>query len=195
MTDGHPEHPRLLRWTAGVPIGTNPIILLDIAKLSLLLWCSVVLLVGLLQFFFAGTFSGGQIRTAMGLANRLVALTGAVFLIVAFLCLHNRYIVLCRLDDEGAYCESFRGGWGPLSESLHWRSFSINRPLDTRKSVRRAVPWTCLNEVRPQRRTRTILLRKGSSTVLRLYCPDERLFEQAVAFLNARKSVMDVRRP
>ena len=103
MADKHPDNAGTLRWYAGVPIGTNPIVLFDVIKLSFLLWCLTFFSVGLLQIFIDGMFVREQIKGAIGLANHLVILVWAVFFAVAFLFLRNRYVVLCRLDGEGAY--------------------------------------------------------------------------------------------
>lgn len=175
-----------VRWYAGVPIGTNPLILADVLKLLCALWCLVVPSVVLLQFLFAGSLSGAQAGAAVGLANRFVLLTGSVFFVAAFLFLQNRYVVLCRLDDEGAYCESMRRGWGAPAESLHWRSFGVKAFPEPRTSTRKTVPWADVDALEPVSGMRTILLKKGRATLLRLYCPDDALFEQALEFARAR---------
>lgn len=195
MVDKHPDNAGTLRWYAGVPIGTNPIVLFDVIKLSFFLWCLTVFSVGLLQIFIDGMFVREQIKGAIGLANHLVILVWAVFFAVAFLFLQNRYVVLCRLDGEGAYCESMRRGWGSLSESFHWRAFAVKGPVKSSwgpgKSARKTVPWACWNKVCPRKTTRTILLKEGKVTILRLYCPDGRCFEQAVDFLKGKEPAKD----
>lgn len=180
------EEVEVLRWYAGVPIGTNPVILFEMAKGLGLLWCLTVAAVVCLQCFFGGELTEVQLRGAIGIGNHLVFGAAFVFFLVAFLLFQNRYVVLCRLNEKEVYCESMSRGWGPLSESFHWRPFRVERPVVSRRTARKIVPWSCLEEAYPWKGTRTILLRKGRATVLRLYCPDENSFEQALKFVGAR---------
>ncbi|NLL37140.1 MAG: hypothetical protein GX256_06425 [Fretibacterium sp.] len=189
MSSG-PRDDDVLRWYVGVPIGTNPLILMDFATVLVLVWAFAITAVVLLQLFFGHSLTGEHIQAAARLATRLVLLAAAGFAIISFLLLRNRYTALYRLDREGLYCENMRMGWGEgglgeLSKSFHWRPFAVPPLRDPAKSVTKKVPWRLVDKVLPLEGTRTLLFKSGRGTAARVYCPDDGTFERALRFARA----------
>ena len=171
-----------LRWYTGVPIGTNPLILMDMATILAILWGAAALTVTLLQIFFGDALTALHLQGAVLFASYLVLLGGGVFLAVSFLLLQNRYIALYRFDDEGAYCESMRRGKGPLAESLHWRPFPVKPLNGPARTAKKSVPWGDIQRAELLEGMRVILLKARRGTALRVYCPDSRICSEALRF-------------
>ncbi len=175
-----------LRWYTGIPIGTNPLILMDIATVLAILWGVTALTVTLLQVFFGDTLTGVHIQGAVLFATYLVLFAGSVFLAVSFLLLRNRYIALYRLDDDGAYCESMKRGFGPIGESMHWRPFPVKPVNGPARTAKKSVPWERIQRVEPLKEMGVILLKAGRGTALRIYCPDSRIYAEALEFVREK---------
>lgn len=175
-----------LRWYAGIPIGTNPLILMDIVTVLAILWGGTALTVTLLQIFFGDTLTGVHIQGAILFASYLALFVGSVFLAVSFLLFRNRYVALYRFDDNGAYCESMKRGFGPIGESLHWRPFPVKAVNAPGRTVKKSVPWGRIQRVEPLEDMGVILLKAGRGTALRVYCPDSSIYEEALEFVREK---------
>ncbi len=176
----------ILRWYVGVPICTNPLILLDLCTVSALLWAFVVLAAASLQFFFAGALTVVQIIGAVHFALYLVLLIWGIFFVVSLIFLQNRYAALYRIDKEGVYCENMRKGSISLGESFHWKPFTVQPIIDPKKSTTKHFSWNDLKSARPLKEMRVILLKSERGAAMRVYCPDESVFESAVCILSKR---------
>ncbi len=176
-----------LRWYVGVPIATNPLILVDMGTILALLWIGGLLSVVLIQLLTARTLTGAQVQGAAAYATYLILFVAGAFLLVTVL-LRNRYVALYRFDDEGAYCETIRKGRGPLQESLHWRPFPVDPIVKPARSTKKSVPWGHVHTVQPMAGSLVLLLRAGRGTAMRVYCPDEGVFEKALHYAQMRLS-------
>ncbi|MEA4877984.1 hypothetical protein RBH88_00445 [Aminobacterium sp. MB27-C1] len=176
-----------MRWFTGVPIGTNPLILLDMGISSVILWSLAVVLVILLQAFFGKSMSGAYIRSAVLFANYLVAFVVGAFLIVAFLLFPNHYVVLYRFDPEYAYSESMKGKRFSLRESMHWRPFQVNAIEKFKRNVTKKVQWSDVRCFQTMDTMHVIFLKGTKGTLMRIYCPDEHVYRQAVAYIQQRE--------
>lgn len=177
---------RGLRWYAGVPIGTNPLILTDIGTILVLLWGAAMLSVTLLQLILGGSVEGSHVQGAAVFATYLILFVGGAFLVIAFVLLQNRYVVLYRFDDEKAYCESMKKGFRSMAESLHWRPFPVEPPSGPTRSTAKSVLWRDVERVYPMADMRVILLRRGRGTAMRVYCPDRAVYEKALHFIQEK---------
>jgi hypothetical protein len=183
---GSAESSETLRWFAGVPIGTNPLILMDLGMVLAILWAGSFVFLIFLQLLFGKTLNRIQISAAVGFASFLALFIIGAFLVISFLIFQNRYVALFRFDSEGVFCESIRKGPGSFRESMHWRPFPIEPVLNAAKSVTRMVPWGRIHTLEPAAGLQVIFLKGTKKTLMRIYCPDQNTFEQALAFGRAR---------
>lgn len=174
-----------LRWYAGVPIATNPLILIDIGSLLVLLWGGALLFITAIQLFVGGGLEGSHVQGAAAFATYLVLFAAAAFLFIAAVLFQNRYGVLYRLNDEKAWCETIKKAPSSPGESLHCLPFTISPPTPPFRSVIKSVKWEEVGKVVPMADIRTILLRRGRGTAMRIYCPDEAVFDEALSFINS----------
>jgi hypothetical protein len=173
-----------LRWHTGVPVATNPLILVDIGSLLVLLWGGTVLFITGLQLVIGDSLQGSHVQGAAVFATYLALFTAAVFLFIAVVFFQNRYVVLYRLDDEKAWCETIKKTPSSLAESLHCLPFPVPSPVPPFRSVVKSVPWDGIGKAVPLADVRTILLKRGRGTAMRIYCPDDAVFGEALRFIN-----------
>lgn len=172
-----------LRWFAGVPVGTNLLILKDFGAVLVLVWIGMTFFSVLIQFFFGEGINSEQVLSLISYSNRLVVLLCVAFAAVAFVFLRNRYVVLVRLDREGIFCESMRKGKDAFDESFHWKAFPILPPPTEMKGVAKQIPWQQVRSMKPLPLFRVILVKTEAGVSVRIYCPDEVLFDRAVFFI------------
>lgn len=175
-----------LRWYAGVPIATNPLILVDIGSLLVMLWGGALLFITGLQLVIGDGLQGSHVQGAAVFATYLVLFVAAAFVFIAVALFQNRYGALYRLDDEKAWCETIKKAPSSLGESLHCLPFHINPPAPPYRSVVKSVPWSEVEKVTPMADVRAILLKRGRGTAMRIYCPDGAAFSEALRFISDR---------
>lgn len=162
-----------LRWFAGVPVGTNPFILKDLAGTLAFLWPGTAVFVAAAQFAIAGTIGRPHLAVAATIACYVVAFAAAAFVLVAFPILGNHYIVLCRFFPDAVWCESMRGRPLSLKDAFHVRPFPAEPPARQGRTATKIVPWNRVRGFDVAGGARVIRLRGERGTLLRLYCPDD----------------------
>lgn len=174
-----------LRWYAGVPVATNPLILIDIGSLLVLLWVGALLFITVAQLLLGGGLQGSHVQGAAVFATYLALFVAAAFLFIAAVFFQNRYGVLYRLDGEKAWCETIKKAPSSPGESFHCLPFHISPPAPPFRSTVKSVPWREIEKAVPLADVRTILLRRGRGTAMRIYCPDKALFDEALRLINS----------
>ena len=178
-----------LRWFAGVPVGTNPFILKDLAGTLALLWPGTVAFVAAAQLVIAGTIGLPHLAVAATIACYVVAFAAAAFALIAFPLLGNRYIVLCRLFPDAVWCESMRGRLLSLQDAFHVRPFPVEPPSGTGRTATKTVPWDRVRGFDVVAGARVIRLMGERGTLLRLYCPDDDTCGRAAAYIGERLKI------
>ena len=170
-----------MRWFAGVPIVTNPLLLQDLFRAAVAVWVGVFFLALLVQFAFGGVPGGEEILAAFAFAGWLPLFLFCVFAVFGVVFFRNRYVALYRFDADGVYCESMVKRGGPLKESLHLRPFPVGEILEPARSVVKTLPWEEIDAVRSMEDMLVVLLKKKGGVRMRLYCPDEMLFSRVLS--------------
>ena len=173
----------MLRWFVGVPIGSNPLFLVDFAFVVVLLWAfsSLFIIVG--QRFIGGMLDGALIRASLWLGTYIAGTVAAAFAFVAFIILNNRYAALFQFEQRGAFCETMRGTVHPLkAQRLPWRPFGIEPKADARHSAEKHVPWGEVTTIQEMPGLYTFILKSGRKTLMKVYCPDAETYAEALAF-------------
>lgn len=171
----------VLRWYVGVPIGTNPLILLDIASVLLLAWGIITMLLLGLQFFFGGYIEAPQTTEAFSVAAYMTSVFFAIFLLAAFIIQRNGYAALYRFEEKEVYCENLRTSPRPLEASFspRWKGYAIENVQDSIRSVVKVIRWEDVSSVYPIESMNVLLLKTKRST-LRVYCPNNDTFDKAL---------------
>lgn len=161
-------------WSAGVPIATNPVFLRN--ALSILVWTMVCLFGVILatQAFFGSWPGLDQVRSALMIVFKAGSVVSAIYLAVVFALLGNRFMALFRVGENGVRCDTVRIRRGDWNSSM-WASSPFTAPdnYDEIRSTSRLVTWESVSGFKRLRKIRTIVLTRGSWTVMRLFCPDE----------------------
>ena len=100
--------PSRLRWYVGVPLGTNPLILLDLSILLTIGWSVSWLSLLALQAGFGGYVDASHVKGAALVSGYLVLAFLGLFGVVCFVVMRNRYAALYRFDEEDAFCDNMR---------------------------------------------------------------------------------------
>ncbi len=185
--DDPPRGHEVLRWFVGVPVGTNPLFLLDFASALMLAWvlCWGALLG--LQWIFSGAISGANVADAARIASFISLVFVAIFVVVCFGILRNRYAALFRFDDVEAYCESIRCNPKALKWALvRFRPYPIEPLPEAIRSVERRVLWREVRRLVALEDVGILLLKGRRGTLLRIYCPDGETYRQALKFASSR---------
>lgn len=172
-----------MRWFAGVPIASNPLLLRDLGLTLLLLGLGSAVFVTLAQFFMGVSPGKSMFQVTATLAGYVAAFIIAAFAIGSLLLFGNRFVTLYRLQYDGIYCESMRGAVFPLADFLHWRPFQVSPTLNSGRSVIKFVLWDEVRSIKPYESLRTILLQGRGGTIMRIYCPDENVYNEALDFI------------
>jgi len=169
-----------LRWYVGVPVVTNPVIALDIVLAAIIVWLGAAIFIALGQQFIGSGLTFASFMGSLALAGYLAAGILAVFVLAGFFALGNKYVALCRIDDRGVYVETMRGR-GVRGGYFHTKPFPVG-PVERSKSASRLIPWTDIASIQPIPGMRTIILKNArGGTITKIYCPNERIYEDATA--------------
>lgn len=180
-----------LRWFVGVPVVTNPFMILDILTLAVLAFGGAMIFITAGQELIGGGLSRSALMAAAAYAGYVGAAVIACFLGFGIALLGNRYAALFRLDDRGVYQEVMRGGRraAPGSGPFACRPFALE-PLVGSSRRPRLLPWADIRGAQGVPALRTILLRgKRGGTAMKVYCPDEHTYTTALAAITARLSL------
>ena len=172
-----------LRWTAGVPVGTNPLILLDFLTIEAVVFLLAWLILLAAQFYFDGFVHLSHVRGAAVIGLDLCLLCAVFYVVVAFVVLRNRYAAAYRFDENGARCENLRCFPRALGSAfLRFRPFAVEPPQSWSKSVEKQVSWADVSEAAELPSLRVLLLKGRRGTLMRVYCPDAETYAAALRF-------------
>ena len=179
-----------LRWSAGVPVGTNPLILLDFFTIMAVVFLLAWLILLAAQFYFDGFVQMQHVRGAAVVALDLCLLCAVFYVVVAFVALRNRYAAVYRFDASGAHCDNLKCFPKAVKGAfLRFRAFPIEPPQSWSKSVDKHVPWGDVTEAAELASLRVLLLKGRRGTLMRVYCPDDATYAAALRFAQEKISV------
>lgn len=173
-----PETSKKLRWFAGVPVATNPIIVLDVVLAVVVVWLGASIFIGLGQHFIGDGLTFASLLASIVLAGYLALGILAVFFVVGFFILGNKYVALYRIDDRGVYIETMRGTKGGLR---HAKPFPV-APASHPKSSSRLIAWGDISSTQAVSGMRVVMLKnEKGGTIAKVYCPTEKMYADAIA--------------
>ena len=180
-----------LRWFVGIPIGTNPLILLDIVSVLFLAWCVMAVLLLCLQFFFGGYLDRTHLKGAAYVAGFVTLIFTGIFVLAAFVIQKNRYAALYRFEENQVYCENLRAFPHALRPFylMRWRGYEIEPVEKSLRSVVKCVPWSDVGTISSIGKLHVILLQGRRGTLMRVYCPNEEIFTKALLFAECRRKI------
>ena len=171
--------PSRLRWYVGVPLGTNPLILLDLSLLAL-------------QAGFGGYVDASHVKGAALVSGYLVLVFLGLFGVVCFVVMRNRYAALYRFDEEDAFCDNMRSNPRAADgRRLHFTGYPIDPILEVIRSTERRARWEDVTTVQPMDAMRVLLLRGRRGVLMRVYCPDDATYDQALLYAETHRKKTD----
>ena len=178
---------RTLRWFCGVPVLTNPLLLMDLASALVILWFVTVLVMALAQVVFGGGALAGTHLTAASIyASYLVLLVGILFVVVCLLFYRRGYVMCYRFEDNGVFVETLRARSVPGASGLHARPFAVGVPENVVGSVASDVDWSDVRSLRELTGMNSFQLRGKYGRLAQIYCPDEKTYREALAFARGK---------
>lgn len=176
-----------LRWAVGVPLGSNPLIILDFLSILVIVWLISWMALLIAQFYFDGFVHLQHLKGAAVLASDLSALLTIFYLGVCFLMLRNRYAAVYRFDENGIFCDNLKTfpralKWKPL----HFRCYPIKDPDESGKKVSKHISWHEIVKAPKLAELRVIFLKGKRGTLLRIYCPTEEIMNEAAERIHER---------
>lgn len=188
MAGHEKEDAKTLRWFTGVPIVTNPLMSMDVLSAAVLVFGGALVFIAAGQQFIGDGLTRPALMASAAYAAYIAGAMLAMFLFMGFFVLGNRYAALYRIDHRGVYCETMRGGKaaGKGGGYLAFKPFPVE-PMSPAKSGSKLLAWGDIHGMQPIASIRAILLKgpKGG-TVMKIYCPDETIYQAAVAAIQAR---------
>ena len=176
-----------IRWCAGVPVGTNPLILLDFLTILIIiaLLCWGILLAA--QFYFDGHVEPVHLYGAAVIAFDLCLLSTVFYAIVCFIVMRNSYAALYRLDEAGAHCDNLKCRPVSLDRKLfHICSYPVEEPNGYDRSVEKHVSWDEVANYVELRSLRVLLLKGRRGTLMRIYCPSKECYSAVLTYLTEK---------
>ncbi len=178
---------RTLRWFCGVPVLTNPLLLMDLASVLVILWFVTVLIMALAQVTFGGgALEETHLTAASIYASYLVLLVGVLFVVVCLLFYRRGYVMCYRFEDNGVFVETLRARNVPGASGLHVRPFVVGVPEEIVGSVARDVDWSDVWSLRELAGMNSFQLRGKYGRLAQIYCPDEKTYREALAFARGK---------
>lgn len=182
--------PPVLRWYAGVPLGSNPLIFLDFVSLIAVVFMIGWFVVLAAQFYFDGYVAREHLWGAAVISADLCFLFAVFYAAVCFVALRNRYAAQYRFDENGVLCDNMRCfpralRWKPV----HFRCYPIEEPKDFSKNIARRTAWADVTRVSELPELRVLVLRGKRGTLQRVYCPDEETYAAAREYVRDRTGV------
>ncbi|OON89169.1 hypothetical protein [Pyramidobacter sp. C12-8] len=182
--DGQAAAPqKTLRWFCGVPVLTNPLILIDLLTGTAALWFVTVLIMALAQLMFGtGSLQGSHIAAASIYASYLTALVLFLFAAVCAVFYRRGYVMFYRFEQNGVFMETIRARKVPGAEGVHVRPFAVEEPAEIVRSVTKNVSWDDVKGVRELRGMNSFQLRGKRGRLAQIYCPDDETYRKALDF-------------
>ena len=169
-----------LRWYVGVPVGSNPLILLDFATALIVTFLLGWLVILIAQLYFDGYIGLSHLRGAAIVSLDLCFLLCIFYAVVCFVVLRNRYAALYRFDVNGAHCDNMRAYPKALKRCfIHFRCYPIEPQREFSKNVERQARWGDVTKITELPELGVLVLRGKRGMLLRVYCPDENIYRSA----------------
>lgn len=160
-------------WYVGIPICTNPLMVLDVVTVALVLWGGGMLFVMLGQATIGGGLTKAGAAAAFYIGMYLAGAALAAFVFVGGVLFGNRYAALYRIDAHGVYLEYMRGGIRALDRVfLPTTAFAVEPVRDPSRTVEKRIPWEAIRSLRIMEKPRVMVLRSKRGTLAKIYCPD-----------------------
>ena len=176
-----------LSWRVGVPVGSNPLILLDFASILVVAFLLAWLVLLAAQFYFDGFVTAAHVWSGAIVAFDFCVLLAIFYALVCFLVMRNRYAALYRFDRTGAHCDNLKCYPQALSrKALHCLCYPIEPPPFSARSVEKHVGWGDVTRFTELRSLRVLLLKGKRGTLMRVYCPDPESYAAALRFVEAK---------
>ena len=180
------EEPHVLQWEAGISLVTNPFIWADLVKGLGLSWIVfIALATGILW-----DESWAERWPAWGVVTLCHLFVAALFAAVCVVVFRNRFATRFTLTSKGALYESGRLASKAATAGVVAGLLALNPGLagasllaSTQNSL--MLPWREVKKCTCFPRRQVITLSNFWRPVLRLYCPDEATYQQALDYLTA----------
>lgn len=174
---------KTLRWFCGVPVLTNPLILIDLSAAAVMLWFATVLIMALAQLMFGtGPLQGPHIAAASIYASYLTALVLILFVVVCAVFYRRGYVMFYRFEQNGVFMETIRARGVCGASGAHIRPFAVEEPAEIVRSVTKDVSWGDVRSVRELRGMNSFQLRGKRGRLAQVYCPDTATYRKALDF-------------
>lgn len=182
--DGQAAAPqKTLRWFCGVPVLTNPLILIDLLTGTAALWFVTVLIMALAQLMFGtGPLQGSHIAAASIYASYLTALVLLLFAVVCAVFYRRGYVMFYRFEQNGVFMETIRARSISGTTGFHVRPFAVEEPAEVVRSVTKDVSWDDVRSVRELRGMKSFQLLGKRGRLAQIYCPDDETYRKALDF-------------
>ncbi|RKJ78894.1 MULTISPECIES: hypothetical protein [unclassified Pyramidobacter] len=179
-----------LRWFVGVPLGTNPLILLDFITLLAIAWVVSWGALVATQFVLGGYVDVSHYKGAAVVASYLSLIFIGFYGVICFIITRNRYAALYRCDRAAILCENMRCAPRALERQLlRFAPYPIEPVRAPIRSVERRALWKDVTKVRKIDDLRVIVLKGKRGTLMRVYCPDGKIYAEALAFVAERTGI------
>jgi len=187
-----PHEEEGLRWRVAVPVGTNPLILTEFLQLSCVS-CLIILLSCTLGLYLTeGGVFPEDIAVLLRFAVIFFAVVFALFLLLAFVLLKNRYYAVYRLDQSGIYYELIRGCDESGASALRrMRPYPVQGIIKASRTYSRHLIWEKVTSFQNIHSMRAVVLRRKIWHMLKLYSPDEAAHAALLEYLCTRFSADD----
>ena len=175
-----------LTWEAGVPLMTNLFILYDLLVFSGLAWFVPSTLVSVIVSWLEPPADPAVVFSVFKLMAAIVLIFLGFFFVAGVFFLRNRFFARYVLNGSGSDCETAKGA-SPKISFTSWAHFFSAAPWPVPEgSVSgwgkgKWIEWHRVRAVVPHRWCRTVTLSSGWVAIQRLYCPDQKTYEQVLA--------------
>lgn len=166
-------------WYVGIPLCTNPLIVLDVITLACILWGGGMLFVMLGQAAIGDGLTRDNVIASFYVGMYLALATLAAFLLMGIVIFRNRYAALYRIDAHGIYCEYMRGGIRAIGNPGLFFGFAVEPVRDPRKTVEKRIPREDIRSLRVMGRARVIVVRGKRGNLVKIHCPDDAVLQKA----------------
>ena len=176
-----------VQWEAVVPIATNPFILAELLQTSLIGAGVALSIMATGVWFWGGGLHPGDVGLMLGGAAVFFVAVSCVFLFLGFVLFRNRYFALYHLTPGGIYHQAVRGRDESGSPFLlGMRPLPVVGAVTGKKPREKDLPWEKVDRFVEFESMRSVQLKRGRWSMLRLYTPDPATHARVVAYLAAR---------
>lgn len=172
-----------VRWRVEVPVVTNPFILSDFLRFSLIMAAVIFAMTIVPEWLYTGRITETQLLAILRLCGLGFSVYCGCLFAVGFLLLRNRFQATFVLSPSGIYYETARCKGAP---SLKLRPAPADEKSRPRRAFSRDIPWRKADSFVGFPSMRTILLKRGLWEILKIYAPDDEAYAKAQTFLCSR---------